>query len=49
MKTNERNVVGPSEEDASETNADGHTANRTDMLPWDSCGPDCPVCGDCEG
>ena len=27
---------------------DGHTADRTDMMPWDSCGPDCPVCGECE-
>lgn len=29
-------------------NLDGHTADRTDMLPWDSCGPDCPVCAECE-
>jgi hypothetical protein len=27
---------------------DGHTADRTNMLPWDSCGPDCPVCAECE-
>jgi hypothetical protein len=27
---------------------DGHTADRTNMLPWDSCGPDCPVCAEGE-
>jgi len=29
-------------------NLDGHTADRTNMLPWDSCGPDCPVCAESE-
>jgi hypothetical protein len=27
---------------------DGHTKDRTNMLPWDSCGPDCPVCAEFE-
>ena len=27
---------------------DGHTKDRTNMLPLDSCGPDCPVCAHCE-
>jgi hypothetical protein len=27
---------------------DGHIADRTNMLPWDSCGPDCPVCAESE-
>jgi hypothetical protein len=48
MKTAEPELGVNSEEAATETNVDGHTANRTDMLPWESCGPDCPVCGDGE-
>lgn len=27
---------------------DGHTADRTNILPWESCGPDCPVCAEFE-
>jgi hypothetical protein len=38
-----------SEEEGTDTNdSSGHTANRTDMLPWESCGPDCPVCSEFE-
>jgi hypothetical protein len=48
MKTAEPTVALFSEEEAIEANVDGHTANRTNMPPWESCGPDCPVCGDCE-
>jgi hypothetical protein len=29
-------------------NVNGHTADRTKMLPWESCGPDCPVCAGSE-
>ena len=36
------------EETVQNENLDGHTADRTDMLPWDSCGPDCPVCAEFE-
>jgi hypothetical protein len=32
------------EETAQNEKLDGHTADRKDMLPWDSCGKDCPVC-----
>ena len=36
------------EETVQNENLDGHTADRTNMLPWDSCGPDCPVCAEFE-
>jgi hypothetical protein len=35
------------DEDAIEPN-DGHTANRTKMLPWESCGPECRLCAELE-
>lgn len=36
------------DEETGETNLDGHTADRTEMPPWESCGPDCPVCAESE-
>jgi len=29
-------------------NVNGHTADRTNMLPWESCGPGCPMCAEFE-
>jgi len=26
----------------------GHTKDRADLLPWDSCGPDCRACAEFE-
>jgi len=48
VKTAEPDLDASSEDEDIETSMDGHTANRTDMLPWESCGPDCPTCGDFE-
>jgi hypothetical protein len=48
MKTAEPTLAVSSEEEVIETNVDGHTANRTNISPWESCGLDCPVCGGCE-
>ena len=36
------------EETVQNENLDGHTADRTNMMPWDSCGPDCRVCTEFE-
>lgn len=36
------------EETVQNENLDGHTADRTNMLPWDSCVPDCPACAEFE-
>jgi hypothetical protein len=48
MTTTQTPVDAVPEEDTMETDVDGHTANRTNMLPWESCGPDCPVCTESE-
>jgi hypothetical protein len=48
MRTAQPLIDVAPEEDAIETNADGHTTDRTEMLPWDSCGPECPVCAEFE-
>lgn len=48
MKTAQPLFDAVSEENGIESNVDGHTANRTDMVPWEPCGPECPVCAEVE-
>ena len=45
---NAKDAKAHEEETVQNENLDGHIADRTDMLPWDSCGPNCPVCAEFE-
>ena len=40
--------TGVPEKTGEDPHRDGHAVDRMNMLPWDSCGTDCPVCAQFE-